>query len=650
MKNVIVLLGCTILIMASCSKDELGNDEYSDETIELRSESNQEYGGLSQESEIQEGMIILGEEIEIPHTTRIVNEAYEILYETPGNLSTTHNYVKFMPRDYEDLVSLNEWAHINEIVVLDFPFHREVLYKGDYYIDPAVEDSLLTYQYTTVEVNQEMPDVPYELLEELYLDETNPFLFIQTFRMTGFNDHIDFIVGDGIPEEVVNNYMPLGGPFCGFTNIPPPPNCGEPACSDCGSQCGDCDTCQPRLQIEEISPDEYVCEWICVCADVPPPPENACGCPIPFDRKRPAGCVQVENDAGFEDPVIMAKVIVWDWGFLWFRRDVVETDIRGCWEVGRQYDECTVRIVFENDNLKVRNPSFWIGLRIHRDRKLRFDAPPLNNIHRRFDGIFDEDQWASAHTLNTDFTYRQNSAIDGIPQPRQRLQYWLLSGSDNGPGSAAMLQGNPANSQLSILLSFYFPLAVLNILTSGIQPDITNIYDFLDSADEFNGITMHELGHASHHAIVGESYWFGYRNHIINNFGYGTFPFNTGNNFGKVALGEAIGNFTGAIYGGTNAGGENSEWQNNFIPRGLMWDLMDTVDDRVTDPNDSSQTIMENIEGFSPFMIFDGLRDGNNEAQSIREYRDILRTKHLGSTPNNALDYNNVVDVYDVVN
>jgi len=55
----------------------------------------------------------------------------------------------------------------------------------------------------------------------------------------------------------------------------------------------------------------------------------------------------------------------------------------------------------------------------------------------------------------------------------------------------------------------------------------------------------HELGHATHHEIIGEGYWFGYRNHILENFGYGTFPgfFGPTSNEGKVALGEAIGNY-----------------------------------------------------------------------------------------------------------
>jgi len=162
----------------------------------------------------------------------------------------------------------------------------------------------------------------------------------------------------------------------------------------------------------------------------------------------------------------------------------------------------------------------------------------------------------------------------------------------------------------------------------------------------FNGIGAHELGHASHYAIVGEGYWVGYRDHIVFNSGYGNFPGFIGNQVGRVALGEAIGNYTGNLYGGTNAGGENLEFENGFIPRGLMFDLVDTNDDRVTDPN-TGESVIENIEGFTPFMIFNALDNSTND---IRTYRDRLNALHLSDTPNTEEDFNNVIDVYDVFN
>lgn len=182
-------------------------------------------------------------------------------------------------------------------------------------------------------------------------------------------------------------------------------------------------------------------------------------------------------------------------------------------------------------------------------------------------------------------------------------------------------------------------------------PDIVNQYADGETAANFTGVGFHELGHTSHYSLVGELYWFNYRNHIINNVGYGSFGnFAIGSDPGRVALGEAIGNFTGAIYGGTTDGGENNEWDtnDNFIPQGLMFDLGDNSPfDRVTDPNNPLITGLDNISGFTPFMIFDALTPN---VKDIRSYRDRLRTLHLADTPNNLTDYNTFVDIYDVFN
>jgi hypothetical protein len=85
----------------------------------------------------------------------------------------------------------------------------------------------------------------------------------------------------------------------------------------------------------------------------------------------------------------------------------------------------------------------------------------------------------------------------------------------------------------------------------------------------------------------------------------------------------------------------------NFIPRGLMWDLRDNAVDFVVDPNNPSIWGWDNISGFTPNMIFNGLTPNVN---NIRNFRDRLRTLHLGDTPNNAADFNNLVDIYDVFN
>lgn len=79
-----------------------------------------------------------------------------------------------------------------------------------------------------------------------------------------------------------------------------------------------------------------------------------------------------------------------------------------------------------------------------------------------------------------------------------------------------------------------------------------------------------------------------------------------------------------------------------------MWDLGDdTPFDNVTDPNDVTITGLDNILGFTPEMMFNALTPN---VESVRAFRDRLRVLHLGDTPNNAADYDDFVDIYDVFN
>jgi len=262
--------------------------------------------------------------------------------------------------------------------------------------------------------------------------------------------------------------------------------------------------------------------------------------------------------------------------------------------------------------------------------------------------------WAGAHTLNTVVDYRLRVAADGIAPPRHGLN--IHNCANNGRPAAPMLQDNPYNSWVVFLLNFFPPAYnFYNVLSSSLHPDIVIKYGDNDFASRVITDIYHELGHASHHRVVGETYWVGYRNHIINNNGYGAFgDFSLlGSDPGKVALGEAFGNYIANRYGTTANGGDlvsfdlSTTGAENFIPRGLMFDLVDNTNDIIIDPNDGSSTV-DNITGFTPAMIFDGLSDPFTD--DIRKFRNRLRILHLQNTPNSLTDYNNFLDQYDVFN
>ncbi|MFT4534028.1 MAG: hypothetical protein ACJA1A_000191 [Saprospiraceae bacterium] len=425
--------------------------------------------------------------------------------------------------------------------------------------------------------------------------------------------------------------MPPGNPPCPIDIVNAPPTCPP--------------NYYPFLFLDGIGLDGGTCYWECI-SNIPPPvpPTNNCGCVIPSNTKIPSGCVQVQNDTNADAPVRIAKIAVWDWNFIFKKSNITYTDERGCWKLNRTYNECRMKVIFENKNLKVRSMKYWASLRVLRDRTRVFNNTPYNNINILFNSVIDRREWAASHTLNTDFLYREEAFDDNIAQPRTRLNYHIYP--SNTPGSAPMLQGvgNPLGLPfVNQTLPDFLPTI------GDLLPDITNNYGVSETALRFNSTGYHELAHASHYSQVGETYWTDFRNHVIENNGDGTFPLFNSPNPGVMALGEAIAEYFEARYGNF-VGGEGNTWRSNFIPAGLLWDLEDGVSttDLIRDPDNSKIVLAsDNTEGFTPEMYFNVLFPG---VRTIRSFRDNLSSAHLSDTPNTLNNYNNFVNAYDVFN
>jgi len=568
----------------------------------------------------------LGQKRNNPFEINQINLAAQSVFGSSyPRLQATHNYIKFSPTTQEHLAVLNEWAFTENIALFDYPLDYEISTHGDYYIDPAVSDSVYTYQYASLEVGITLPQVPNITISQLYINYNNPLLLGHSFQMLGYEDAIreDVFFG-GIKESEVGGLDSAMDP-------------GMPNFIDCPPGC------YPFL-VENSENFPMVLEWICDCDYEPPVNEvvlNECDCPIPSDPRLPAGCIQVENDNGRFEGVAGPRIKLKN---NWHSSDVVFADENGCWEHDERYsDVISYQIQFESESLKVRDVGFWICINVVKDRKVFVDELPYNDLLRQYDNVTDNREWACSWTMNSDFNYRLEAMIDRVPLPRTRLNYTLANVDTRA--SAPMLQGNSYNSWLSFLAAFVFP--GIYQISNQFQPDITNPYADMN-VQELWGTMHHELGHATHHEIIGEGYWFGYRNHIVANSGYGTFPNFSGNNVGKVALGEAIGNYTGFMYGQTPAGGENQDIDNQdlFIPLGLMNDLEDVAVDFVQDPNDLTQNVFENVEGFTPEMIFNAL----DTPDDIESYRVRLHELHFDDTANNLNDYIELFNVYDVFN
>ena len=626
-------IGLMSLLIISC-QDEFTENEGFDQSSIAHTRKSDRTDPQDRGTNSTEPKTILGERRNNPFSVTNVNIAKVTLYglNTPM-VAATHSYVKFSPTTQDHLTELDLWETVNEIPLFDFPLEYEVITAGEYYHDEEVEDPLYTYQYASIPVSTPIPtSVPFEVVEDLYIDYSDPLLLAQSFHETGNGDEINEHFNE--PNGIDPNS--LGGGALG--SIPPEPDCDEGY--------------HPVLIVHDAEPP-VTYEWICVEDEDPNNNTgsnlNECGCPIPFNVKMPAGCVQVDDD-GTDVGVMSVTVKTKD---TWFTSDFATTNQNGCWRVDDEYSgKMWMFLEFKNSACKIRDIGYWTSIRVLRDYIGSFKSPFNNNLVPYSDGtvntITDEERmfWAACHSINTVVDYRGAVINDGILPPRSHLNVLNLAGS--GPAAAPMLQGNPFNSWIALLVQ-YIPIAnLVNFFTTSIHPDVLNKYTATESANSFTNVLYHELGHASHYRAVGEGYWFGYRNHIILNGGYGSFgSFNIGSSPGKVALGEAFGHFAANRYGNTAAGGEGSSFEDNFIPTGLMFDLMDNGADLIVDPNDSSSSV-DNITGFTPAMIYNAMRLSSTD--DIRKFRDRLRILHLADTPNSAAAFNTFVDQYDVFN
>lgn len=635
----IIFLG----ILYSCNKDEemaTVNEATVEQTsvaASIAPQSNFEYDTGSGET-----IIVLGAKRINPFAVNKMNQAKTLLYGSNAAFPiVTHKYVKFKPTSQEHLDLLEKWDFESKVSLFDFPLEYKIIQPGDSYYDPAVSDSIYTYQYASIPEGTQFPNVPYELIDLLHIDKIDKLQLAESFWMTNNRTEInEYVFQGGLTSNQVTSYTTN---VRSILNIPPLPD--EP-CPD---------GFEWKLIInKDWHPSDggskYV--WECQRVEVVDPPGDGCTCPVPSNRRFPAGCVRVDNDNTFI-PVERAMVVIKD---DWFSSNVTFTSDQGCWNINvRHSGNVWMWVRFINANVRVRDVRYWLSLRAVRDYVGKYNAPPYNNISVQYaSGASDNTSkarihWAAAHSLNTVNQYLAEATADNIPLPRLFLNWTNAAGK--GGAAAPMLQGNAFNSWPAFLVAFSFKLNDIYFLTLPHLPDIVNQYRVGESPQNFNGSGFHELGHASHYSLVGENYWFGYRNHIINNKGYGAFgDFSALGSFpNRVALGEAVGNFIGNRYGGTDDGGETGEWGvDNFIPQGLLFDLQDDdIPDTVTDPNDASISGMDNITGFTPFMFFNALEPN---VMSIRAFRDRLRDLHLNDTPNSAADFNAFVDIYDVFN
>ena len=102
---------------------------------------------------------------------RLMSEGAVSLRQNP--VHTTHYYVRFEPSDWAEYEALKS---VKGLELFDYPLDYENYeYEGSFH-DPGLPADKPTYQYAAVPVDFQFPNVPYTLLEELYLPEEDEAL------------------------------------------------------------------------------------------------------------------------------------------------------------------------------------------------------------------------------------------------------------------------------------------------------------------------------------------------------------------------------------------------------------------------------------------------------------------------------------------
>ena len=128
-------------------------------------------------TETDEGLMELGPQLANPYALAVMQQARVQLLEANSDLSipelsTSHYYVRFAPQNDEEMYSL---LQDTTVYFYEYPLDRDII-SGTYYHDPAIADTLPTYQYASIpkakwESEYANSTISYQILEHLFIPE-----------------------------------------------------------------------------------------------------------------------------------------------------------------------------------------------------------------------------------------------------------------------------------------------------------------------------------------------------------------------------------------------------------------------------------------------------------------------------------------------
>lgn len=584
----------------------------------------------------------LGVQLTNPYLIPNMQQAYANLGLSTAYAVLNNLYVRFLPTNVDQLATLDSIMDAQGLELFDMPVDYQVLYEGDYYQDPSIPDSMITWQYAVVPPSFQFPaGIQHETLASLHIP-TDSYTAVETEaeRLASIQDSINMSNNTSMTMTTTVT------PYSNTKNGTIKPNVLQP---DNFQECPDGFIWDPVGR--ECIPDRPP------VLDPPPPAADAA---------IPAGNIFVfDTNMGTEVGVRKVRVVA----RRWFKIERTYTDNSGHFTFSKRFKH-KVRIIekFKNEYANIRamrGLSLWqmlfatkrtLGVYSGDKSNITFfndQGGPLNSKDDRY--------WAAATTLNSVQEYRDYAVSESIGLPPLGLKI-LLSNWGHGSGATPMF-AKRASDDLPTEFETWYMGAPVQIIASVIftlkhQVDIVGSYNFGGAAylvsDNMKELFYHELTHAAHYQALGDNWYTTFVNselfEVISNISSGYSPYGNGSNSQSsiVALGEGwayhIGHyFTDKRYGNSSSdlydNGQQEGYYNgsptaglsshlnlleNFnpnsatdhfkwIPTGLFYDLLDPANE--TNP---PYPVTDLVSGYTNAQMFGTFQ---SNIYTLQDYR-----------------------------
>lgn len=517
------------------------------------------------------GEPILGDELQNPYDINNMESAYALLTGSTIQFSPTHYYIKFSPVNGEDIIEIESFEEAYSYEFESQPIHFEVLAEGmEDYVDPTVGEGF-SPEYGAVTradfSGGHFPDVPFVILNELYIPVFESRLTFTSFVISGNEQYYEAIDGLCHPDcpswpDCLNDpsltcqvgpnvgYIPTIDPMTTQPKVNFPgyildENLGyQGEIDETSSRIPiipndlDCpEGCIPILEVAPVALSGWF--WDCECPDDldedEGPPSGQllrCGCFVYDDKRKPGGRISVE-DTQFPQPEGVRKIKVMTapryFGFVWH---ATNTDDDGCWKIDKRYNVKNLKIksVFKDrvtDRMVIRAMR---GIRLWnaflKPAKHKFLEERANKEWHSLcllledaqdDNSRDEQSYVAALTNNSIHEYYDD--FTAMPSPG-KIKVLLHNWGDHlnsAPMFSEIDQDQFTIVDVNGFLSVFevSPLDVFLNLWDWSKPDLFLSFGDTDPSDQKRSRVYHEMTHASQYAMAGPVWWEQYVWYII---------------------------------------------------------------------------------------------------------------------------------------